>query len=246
MEILTGIIWIVVGVVYVVYNPIKENPGVVPILLKFVVFPMSLLCGSYLLIEYIFVDIIGGIESLFLAIIIVLTPLVAVGILVWHMINKTDERNAERHKNLKTDLPKRFRQLGYNVSGKTVNRLIDDYSSPIYNSKKTEVLIRDCYRWLCINRESELYRLSKEQLGKELGVPIEDIPLNPNKTLGSAVLQRKALAMKYILQREGLQLTDFCCGQSWFHDTSKYPASVEQYITEHKNSDPNNDSSQNT
>lgn len=115
-----------------------------------------------------------------------------------------------------------------------LERLVEDFSSPIHDSDRLSVSIKECFDWLCLQRELELESQNEVEFDKTLGVPLKNIPLNQNKELGAAVLQRKALAMKYIMEKDGLRLTDFYRQRSWVNDSSDYPDKFIQYVTEHQ------------
>lgn len=110
------------------------------------------------------------------------------------------------------DIEAAMKRHGYNVSKEMIHKLATHPRSPAIHPAHKSVIQRrleipqiDWYDWLCEERTREIHYLSFEDLGKELGVPLEKIPVDKNLSFGDPILEKKILAMDYILRREGLK-----------------------------------------
>lgn len=235
MGILVGLIWVVIGIVYIIYQGFKEKPRTTIAVFKIIGLFICLFILPAILVNLVIE--MGGFTSWILSVLVALIPFVSLAVGAIHIINKIDDANTKRFspdgiEKKCAEMTQLFKQNGYFVSASMVNRLVLDYASPLYKSEKIKVPIHECYKWLCVNRELELERKSDDELGEILGVVFESIPLNDSKELGAAVLQRRALAIKYILERDGLSITEHSSRRHWLNDTSDYPQKFVQYVNE--------------
>lgn len=102
------------------------------------------------------------------------------------------------------------------------------------NSTKLNSLFVD-YETACEQRESELNSVDDNELGKLLEVRLENIPLNTNLDDKLSVIQRRSLLIKYILEEEGLELTESGDNNSWItkanrSDNQTYANHFSQYL----------------
>lgn len=235
MSILVGIIWVVIGIVYIIYQGIKEKPRTTIAIFKIIGLFICLFVLPAILVNLVIE--MGGFTSWILSVLVALIPFVSLAVGAIYIINKIDDVNAKRFspdgiEKKCAETTQLFKQSGYFVSASMVNRLVLDYTSPLYNSEKIKVSMHECYKWLCVNREMELEYKTDDELGKIIGVALDTIPLNDSKDLGAAVLQRRVLAIKYILERDGLTITEHNSRRHWMNDVSDYPQKFVQYVNE--------------
>lgn len=237
MTILVSILWVIIGAVYVIYKCLNEKPrAVLSVLVALCIFLFGAII-PHLIINYVKSNIgfLDSFTSFCLDMIPLILTVVVIVIIITYMIKRgIREQSPEMKSKRKLELHKSFKQAGYPVSIAMINKLIEDPTSPINNSNKLSVSLSECYEWLCIRRESELQAKNNEELDRILGFPLESIPLNTKKELGEAVLQRKALAIKYIMEKDGLKLPDSYCNYYWIKDSSDYPKRFIQHINEHR------------
>lgn len=237
MAILVSVLWVAIGIVYIIYKCFSEKTKATMTVLSAIGIFLALFLIPTLIINYIANETDG--LGLIPAICVASIPLILAAVVIIYIINKIDNRNAQRQtpeakEKRKDEISRLFIQEGYRISTTMLERLVEDFSSPIHDSDRLSVSIKECFDWLCLQRELELESQNEVEFDKTLGVPLKNIPLNQNKELGAAVLQRKALAMKYIMEKDGLRLTDFYRQRSWVNDSSDYPDKFIQYVTEHQ------------
>ncbi len=237
MTILASILWVIIGAIYVIYKCLNEKPkSAATILIAICIFLCVVIIPNSI-INYIKSNIgyLDAFTSFCLDMVPLILTVVVIVIIITYMIKReTRKQSPEMKSKRKLELHKSFKQAGYPVSITMINKLIEDPTSPINNSDKLSVPLYECYEWLCIRREFELQAKNKVEFDKILGLPLESIPLNTKKELGEAVLQRKALAIKYIMEKDGLKLPDSYCNYYWVKDSSDYPKRFIQYINEHR------------
>lgn len=237
MGILVGIIWVVIGIVYIIYQGIKEKPRTTIAIFKIIGLFICLFVLPAILVNLVIE--MGGFTSWILSVLVALIPFVSLAVGAIYIINKIDNVNVKRYspegvEKKCAEIALLFRQSGHFVSTSMVERLVSDYSSPLYKSEQIKVPIHECYKWLCVNREMELEYKTDDELGKIIGVALDTIPLNDSKDLGAAVLQRRALAIQYIMEQDGLCITNFAASKSWMHDSTGYRKKFDEYIIQHK------------
>ena len=88
---------------------------------------------------------------------------------------------------------------------------------------------------MCEQEIWEIDKLSREDLGKRLGVPLDEIPLDQSLTTGNASLKRTTLAKNYLLKKEGLRYQKF---PQYLDESDEYYTIfnhfVDEYISEHQ------------
>ncbi len=100
-----------------------------------------------------------------------------------------------------------FKKCGYNnISKRAFEYLKNDPYSPIRtNDLRTAGVVMRCYKWLCESATFKIDKLSKEELEKEIGIKIDEIPLDKSLPLGEASLKRTTLIKNHLLSQDGLR-----------------------------------------
>lgn len=226
------LLWIVAGVIYIIYKGFKEETAKTVFLFKIIGAFVGLFIIPFLVIdEIVSTAPIGDSFADFLKLIPFIT---LIGGIVYR-VKKEDRANSEEGiQKLKEELKQSFDRAGQPISDSMIDMLVSDISSPIHDMNKLKVSVRDCYRWLCLQRSIELNNMDDDALSKVLGVRIKDIPLDGGRVSEWAIRRRKTLAVQYILEKDGLQLTDFDANMSWMRDISNYKAIFTEYVNKHR------------
>lgn len=225
-------IWIIVGVVYVVYKLMKEEFK--PTWKGFLTFCLVILP---LFISNIIISASLRYNSVVGAVIGVIFLIGwLIGLFVWSNFSKENLNTQiqQSSHNIK-DIQRQFRECGYNnISQKEFDNLVNNPFSPINGGSRSKVLISECYKWMCDQATWAIDKLSRIELGEKLGVPLDKIPLDKTLPIGEASLKRTTLAKNYILNKDGLRYRKF----PKYLESSEYSTLfvnfVNDYISEHQ------------
>lgn len=191
-----NILWVVVGVIYVIYRLLKDGDSEgIGIALAIMLLPIFFIIVSHLPDSSFFMFVFG--------IICIFSPILVIFILIMLYSHHKDSHLEEASKILTL-----FHQYGYKdvlledmelFFTKSPPRLV---KSPYYDEKKKSIY--DMWDWLCKEKTYELVNKENYELSQIIGLDIEDIPLNSELQIKEAYLQRKCKVVDYILSQRGL------------------------------------------
>lgn len=216
MALLGSLIWVVIGVVYVIYKAFQEERKATVTVLSIIIPFVGWLLIHGFFVKYI-ADKSGGLE-LFPAICVVIIPFILAIAVVILVINIIDKKNMQKNtpeaierarNDSRRELISDFKRYGYDIANEALDELIADPLSPINYGNRKEVPLYECYIWMCKQYTTRINKLNDDGLSKEIGVPLESIPLNEELPKGRACLCRSLLAKNYILMKKGLKYYDF-------------------------------------
>lgn len=212
-------------ILYLIFHAFKENPKGSLIVLSFLlpIFVPAII-GALIMNAGEEYEVLGT----FIASsgILILLPLT----IVITCVKDNKKNKVKRNEQLLTEITCLMKQAGYNLQDKYINALVTDITSPLYG-KKLRVSMKECYEWISLKRENELLQMEQETFENILRIPLDSIPLNSTKCKNDAIIQRKHLAVKEILEREGLSFSYRL--KPWMNDTSNYPENFRKYIREY-------------
>ncbi|MDO4562209.1 MAG: hypothetical protein Q4C12_00085 [Clostridia bacterium] len=231
MAILSGIFWIIIGVVYLIYQAYKEDERRTIAVGKFI-FGMILFLVLPTVALGAYAD---STDNQMMSAIVGLVGLVGMFVYIFVFViifdRKHDsDKQKEYIRKKEIELSYQMKQSGYNLNKNLIHRLIIDPRSPL-NGTKRKVLISDCYEWISLQREVELLCLKDEELEALLGIPLNVIPINVNKSISSAQEQLRGLVIEALLSREGLKYSYKF--KHWMNDSSDYPQKFKNFINEY-------------
>lgn len=188
MGIAIGIIWVIIGLIVFLYNLCKESQMAIIAVAGVVYFIVSCIVVVNLPGDYI---LLGGIISV---LIIIISYII---FMVWSY--------KDSKKDPKTKITEKFKLAGYNVKDEMIDILLKDPYSPLNRDKDKIVFsLSSCYDWMCFERENDLEYMSSDKFEELLGCSLEKLPLLKDVYLGWAYSVRKSLAIRHILEKEGL------------------------------------------
>ena len=227
------LLWIVAGVAYIVFKLIREEFGfswsklwqytltVLPIIIGGIAISVSIKHDFYFGVFFGVVFVIAGI---FIAL----------------MYSASCDNRAAHKNKLQTidgaDVQRKFQNNGYpSIDIEMINNLINDPYSPLNHSNVSNIPYGTCYRWMCDKGTWEIDKLSREDIGNKLGVPLDEIPLDQTMKLGDASLKRTTLAKNRLLSNQGLLYRKF---PHYLDKSDEYYIIfnhfVDEYISEHQ------------
>lgn len=206
------IIWIIAGVVYVIYKLQKEEKMFNPkALLKAALF-LGFAVLPQLVVTRIWGELAGAIVRLVtfsLPLLIMAIYAIGFSFIDTYTTNTTESVGFLLTKNKYTldALKRKFQECecGYdNISEKALENLLNNPRSPLNRNDQPRIMVSQCYKWMCQEAEWEINRLKWNDLGERLGVSLDKIPLDKTTTIREAVYKQRVLAKYYILNKEGL------------------------------------------
>lgn len=159
-----------------------------------------------------------------------------IGLFVWSHSKPKKEPAPPKPKYTVQELRQEFQKYGYNgISQRVFENLLHNVASPLNAAHTPTVTIKGCYNWMCEQETWDIDKLSREDLGKRLGVPLDEIPLDQSIPAGNASLKRTTLAKNYLLKKEGLRYQKFT---QYLDESDEYYTIfkhfVDEYISEHQ------------
>lgn len=186
-------IWIIIGIIYIVYKFAKEDKNYAPLSGIVFFFIISLVTAGLLEI---------GVPSILIALLYLLSPVIITAIAF--LFYKPHKKEIHHDEEIRT-LQEQFRQFGHPVKRELLETLYENHFSPLYHKVPT---VYSCYEWLCKQQTNKFIVLSTEELCAYIGISLTKIPLNKERSLDEAYLQRKLTLLEYILNQQGLQYHD--------------------------------------
>ena len=158
-----------------------------------------------------------------------------IGLFVWARSNKDKEPKDLEPKYTVQEIRQKFQEEGYNgISQRVFENLIRNITSPINASHTPTVTIKGCYNWMCEQDTWEIDKLSRDDIGIRLGIPLDEIPLDQSIPLGEASLKRTTLAKDRLLKKDGLRYLNY---RQYLTETDEYSTTfncfVDKYLSEH-------------
>ncbi|MGM9680710.1 MAG: hypothetical protein ACI3XR_04305 [Eubacteriales bacterium] len=133
-----------------------------------------------------------------------------IGLLVWSHSKPKIKTAPPKPKYTVQELQQEFHKHGYDgISRRAFENLLHNAVSPLNAGSSSTVTIKSCYTWMCEQATWEIDSLSREDLEKRLGVPLDEIPTDPSLPTGEASLKRTTYAKNYLLKKEGLRYLNF-------------------------------------
>lgn len=159
-----------------------------------------------------------------------------IGLLVWTHAKPKKEQAPPKPKYTVQELRQEFQKYGYSgISQRVFENLLNNVTSPLNAVYTATVTIKGCYSWMCEQEAWEIDKLSREQLEERLGVPLDEIPLDPSMPAGNASLKRTTLTKNYLLKKEGLRYQRF---PQYLDESDEYYTVfnhfVDEYFSEHR------------
>lgn len=251
MALLVSVLWVVIGIIYLIYKGFKEEPKATSSAITAILVMATILAIPGLIISFISneTDTFGIVPS----ILIVIGLFVLVIIAIVYMVKYFDRKNAEQQSpqviqkvmdDRKKDITASFRRGGYpHIDNQAIEELLTCPHSPLNYGNK-EVPLSVCYKWMCRQRTWEIDKLKDEELSKELGVPLDIIPIDESLPVGEAYLRRTLLAKNYLLMKKGLKYQALADGlqlryrEKYLNEADEYYTIfnhfVDEYISEHQ------------
>lgn len=227
------ILWIFAGIIYVVIRLFKDGD------LKF---SLKNFCGYILTIAPL---VVGGILISFsernqFVVGMIIGALMWIGWFIWLFV-WSHSRSGDKQKNIEPkytiqDLRQKFNNEGYNgISQQVFENLLNNMASPLNASHANTVTIKGCYNWMCEQNTWEIDKLSRDDIGIRLGVPLDEIPMDKSLQLGDASLKRTTLAKDYLLRKDGLRYLGY---KQYLNESDEYFNTfnrfVDSYLSEHQ------------
>lgn len=226
--------WIFVGVIYVLFRLFREGD------LKFswrnfggyILTVIPLVVGGLLISISERYDLVGGV--IFGALIWIGW---FIGLFIWaHSKGGSKEPKPIQPKYTVQELRQKFQAEGFNgISQKHFENLLNNIVSPLNASQTSTVTIRNCYRWMCDQTTWDIDKLTRDEVGARLQVPLDLIPLDTSMPAKEASLKRTTLAKDYLLRKEGLRYEKF---KYYLNESDEYYTIfthfVDEYISEHR------------
>ncbi len=191
-----SILWIVIGIVYVIYRSFKEKTKSTILFFKIMFPAIILLTIAVMLYSWGYKDIAKGIVPICF--------LVGFPIFIVWLYSGDNPEKISRKRMDSIDKWTVFMKEGYpKIRREDIELLVDHPKSPL-NGEKTHVQRYELFQWISSYRTAEIFGLSDKRLGEVFGIPIEDIPLDTNLDMYSAKQTRRFLVASNILERYGL------------------------------------------
>lgn len=236
------LLWIIIGIIYVVYELqkeehvfTKERVLMVAIIFVFPIVPqiiVNLVCDDDN------IETARAIAALVSTIPVLVLCVYGLIFSIGSEISMEDEKNQTNQNAMQSidSLRRAFEQRGYyKLSDEMLDKLLHDQYSPIKTYGIYGVGILFCYDWLCELGTCKVDKLTREELGVQLGVKLSDIPLDSSLPRGKALLKRTTLAKNRVLANEGLRYRKF---QNFIDVQDNYyevfNSFVDKYIRKHQ------------
>lgn len=226
-----SILWIVAGVIYLIYQAFKDYPRTSFAFVKYLVLPVvGILCISFLLdkIGCPWADMIPSTSFL-------------VGIIYlfwWSHTPDNPEKIAEQKQEQFEKWKIFIRENGYpRIRDEDIQLLINDSRSPL-NGERLRVTSKELYEWLCKVRTDELERLSDDKLSKLIGdIPISELPIDETLSPYKAKEKLRNLIIIKILKEQygGLMYIRWSNARVIYPETDEYVSKVYSFIRDYNN-----------
>lgn len=252
MALLVSVLWVVIGLVYIIYKGFREEPKATSSVIVTILIIISLLAIPGLIIEFISdnTDGFGIVPS----ILIVVSLFAAIIVAIVCIINRIDKTNAQKcspqvvqkvRDDRKKEITESLYRSGYpHIDTDSIEELLDSPISPLNNSNTKEVPLSVCYKWMCRQATWRIEKLKNEELSQKLGVPLDIIPIDNKLPTGEAYLKRTLLAKNYLLRQKGLRYQALADGlqlkykDKYLNESDEYYTIfnhfVDEYISEHQ------------
>lgn len=182
-----------IGVIYILYRVLKDNPDAFSGCLTTTISPLAPIIIA--LVLSVVIAFAAGPDSIASA----AAPLVLIpfGVGACFLFAEIEHREKikkgkeiEAARAADPDYDKRQRQIkisetekwmsgsGFTLATRYIEQLVDDRLSPLHGGRnnKTTTTTGECYQWLYYQREFELNRKNIPELSQMLGVPFFDLP----------------------------------------------------------------------
>lgn len=195
-------IWIVAGVIYILYMLFSDKPKTT----------ISILLGlSPVIILAVIAIILNclGFESIAK----VITPigmLIGLPIVYWWSKQPNDPEKVTADRKAMFDKWAKFIRTEYpDIRNEDINLLIDSPNSPL-NSEKIRITQLELYTWLCNHHSWRMNSLSDEELGRKIGIPFDELPLDEKLNSYHSKQKLRALVINTVLKEQygGLKYKD--------------------------------------
>lgn len=237
------LLWIVFGIGYIVYKLQKEehiftknNIILILIILAFIIVPqiiVNLVCDE------------DNIQNIRPIVILVTTILPLLVLCVYGLSFSISSEYSSKKESLEInararqsvqELRKIFEEHRYNnISTQILEELLKNPTSPLKTYGVAGINLQICYSWMCDKGTWEIDKLSRDDIGMKLGVPLDMIPLDKSMKLGEASLKRTTLAKNRLLVQQGLLYRNFT---QYLDKSDEYynifNHFVDEYISEHQ------------
>lgn len=237
------LLWIVFGIIYVIYKLHKEEHiftrSNILLLLSIFVFIIAPQIIMNLVCDEDNIQIVRPIVTL----VITVLPLLALCIYGLSFSVSREYKSKKESFGINSQdnqsiqgLRKIFEERGFhNISEKALEKLLKHPTSPLKTHGVAGANLQLCYNWMCDNETWEIDKLTRDDIGSLLGVPLDIIPLDENMKIGEASLKRTTLAKERLLGNQGLRYKNFSYyivkSDEYYIFFNKF---VDKYISEHQ------------
>ena len=217
-----NIIWIVVGIIYIIYRLIKD--GEISRAFSILMLPLFFILISRLP---------DSLFSKFMLAVICITSPIWVGLILFGFYRNKDSDSEKDALNILESM----HQYGYkNVLLEDVELFFTEspprlVKSPYYDTDKRN--LDEMWDWLCKEKTYELINKEDCELSQIIGINIENIPLNPKLQIKEAYFQRKCKVVDRILTNRGLVYRKHFGGDREYNlinSSSEYNLLFDNYI----------------
>lgn len=211
------LLWIVFGIGYIVYKLQKEEK-------VFTRESVSILLAiaAFLFTPQILVSLIRDEDSrqfIRPIVTLVVTILPMLGLCIYGLFSSVLSEYSSKKESLEInararqsvqELRKIFEEHGYNnIPIQILEELLENPTSPLKTYGIAGINLQICYSWMCDKGTWEIDKLSRDDIGMKLGVPLDIIPLDKSMELGEASLECTTLAKNRLLVQQGLLYRNF-------------------------------------
>lgn len=225
-----SILWIAVGVVYVIYQAFKDYPKTSIAYVKYFVLPVICILLISVLLDKIgcpWADMVPG--TCFLVGVIYLFR--------WSHTTETPEEVAEKSREQFNKWKSFMHNNGYpHIKDEAIKLLISHPSSPL-NSEKFRVTSEELYVWLCKHYSGDLEMMPDEKLERLIGVPINKMPKDENLSPYYAKEKLRNLIIIKILKEQygGLMYIRWSNARVIYPENDEYVSKVYSFIRDYNN-----------
>lgn len=226
-----SILWIVAGVIYLIYQAFKDYPKTSFAFVKYLVLPVVGILGISFLLDKIgcpWADMIPSTSFL-------------VGIIYLFWWSHTPD-NPEKIAEQKQEQFEKWKAFMKNngcprIRDEDVQLLISHPHSPL-NGEKLRVTSEELYVWLCKHHSSDLEMMPDDKLEKLIGnVPIKEMPVDDTLSPYKAKEKLRNLIIIKILKEQygGLMYIRWSNARVIYPETDEYVSKVYSFIRDYNN-----------
>lgn len=224
-----SIIWIVIGIIYIIYQAFEDYPRTSVSLFMNFFLPMFVFMGVAVVLVENNLEVAG--QTIGLSFFIVWIPY-----RIWKcnkiiVMEQMDEKRKEKFEKWKSLL----RENGHPyIRDEDIELLINHPHSPL-NKEKLRVTSEELYEWLCMHYSGKLESMSDKRLEKLIGVPMNSMPKDENLRPYYAKEKLRDLIIIKILKEQygGLMYIRWSHARVIYSENDEYVSKVYSFIRDY-------------